>query len=148
MSVADLVHRRPGLTLYRYVALEALVPSLLALLGLTTVVLTQDLLGFSDLVVNRGLSTATVAKIAFLKAVPTASLIAPFAVLIGCLVALGRSLAARTRVTWGNSTANQVPLAVDDHSGRRVLGRLDVLHDFHHPFMSRTAGASLLDAGS
>jgi LPS export ABC transporter permease LptG len=84
------VHRRPGLTLYRLVAKEALTPTLFALFGLTTVVLTQNLLGLSNLFVNRGLSATTVSLIAFYQAVPTASLMLPFAVLMGCLVALGR----------------------------------------------------------
>ena len=52
---AGPVHRRPGLTLYRLVAKEALTPTFLALFGLTTVVLTQNLLELSDLFVNRGL---------------------------------------------------------------------------------------------
>jgi LPS export ABC transporter permease LptG len=84
------IHRRPGLTLYRLVAKEALTPTFFALFGLTTVVLTQNLLGLSDLFVNRGLSGATVSLIAFYQAVPTAALMLPFAVLMGCLVALGR----------------------------------------------------------
>lgn len=84
------IHRRPGLTLYRLVAREALTPTFLALFGLTTVVLTQNLLQLSDLFVNRGMGGATVALIAFYQAVPTATLMLPFAVLIGCLVALGR----------------------------------------------------------
>jgi LPS export ABC transporter permease LptG len=84
------VHRRPGFTLYRLVAKEALTPTLFALLGLTAVVLTQNLLGLSDLFVNRGLSGGTVSLIAFFQAVPTAALMLPFAVLLGCLVALGR----------------------------------------------------------
>jgi len=57
---------------------------------LTTVVLTQNLLGLSDLFVNRGLSGGAVSLIAFYQAVPTATLMLPFAVLMGCLVALGR----------------------------------------------------------
>jgi len=84
------VHRRPGLTLYRLIAKEALTPTLFALFGLTAVVLTQNLLGLSDLFVNRGLSGGTVSLIAFYQAVPTAALMLPFAVLMGCLVALGR----------------------------------------------------------
>jgi len=84
------IHRRPGLTLYRLVAKEALTPTFFALFGLTTVVLTQNLLELSDLFVNRGLSGATVSLIAFYQAVPTATLVLPFAVLMGCLVALGR----------------------------------------------------------
>jgi LPS export ABC transporter permease LptG/LPS export ABC transporter permease LptF len=78
------------LTLYRLVAKEALTPTFVALFGLTTVVLTQNLLELSDLFVNRGLSGATVSLIAFYQAVPTATLVLPFAVLMGCLVALGR----------------------------------------------------------
>lgn len=95
MDVAPPIHRRPGLTLYRYVAWEALRPTLFALLGLTAVVLTQDLLGLSDLVVNRGLQASTVCVIAFYKAVPIAALMFPFAVLLGCLVGLGRMGADR-----------------------------------------------------
>jgi len=53
-------------------------------------VLTQHLLELSDLFVNRGLSGGTVGLIAFYQAVPTATLMFPFAVLMGCLVALGR----------------------------------------------------------
>ena len=84
------IHRRPGLTLYRLVAKEALTPTFFALVGLTTVVLTQNLLELSDLFVNRGLRGATVSLIAFYQAIPTATLMLPFAVLMGCLVALGR----------------------------------------------------------
>jgi lipopolysaccharide export system permease protein len=82
--------RRPGWGLYRYVAGEALRPFLFALLGLTFVVLTSDLIGFSELVINRGLGTGEVGRLAFLEAVPVASLIFPFSILIGALVALGR----------------------------------------------------------
>ncbi|MCH8891378.1 MAG: LptF/LptG family permease, partial [Myxococcales bacterium] len=90
MEPAAPIHRRPGLTLYRLVAKEALTPTLFALFGLTTVVLTQNLLALSDLFVNRGLSGGTVSLIAIYQAVPTATLMLPFAVLMGCLVALGR----------------------------------------------------------
>lgn len=82
--------RRPGWGLYRYVAGEALRPFLFALLGLTFAVLTADLIGFSELVINRGLEAREVGWLAFLEAVPVASSIFPFAVLIGTLVALGR----------------------------------------------------------
>ncbi len=84
------IHRRPGLTLYRLIAKEALTPTFFALFGLTTIVLTQNLLGLSDLFVNRGLSAGTVSLIAFYQAVPAATLMFPFSVLMGCLVALGR----------------------------------------------------------
>jgi lipopolysaccharide export system permease protein len=41
-------------------------------------------------VVNRGLSTGTVVRLALLEAIPLAAQMFPFSVLIGCLVALGR----------------------------------------------------------
>ena len=93
------VHRPLGPTFYRYVALEALRPTIFALLGLTTVVLTKELLGFSILVINRGLGVGTVALIAFYKAVPIAALMFPFSVLLGCLVAMGRLGADREILT-------------------------------------------------
>jgi LPS export ABC transporter permease LptG/LPS export ABC transporter permease LptF len=82
--------RRPGRTLYRYVAREARRPFFFALFGLTLVVLTRDLIGFSELVINRGLGVGEVGRIAFYEAVPVASAMFPFAVMIGALVALGR----------------------------------------------------------
>lgn len=83
-------HRRPRWTLYRYVAREALRPTAFGLFGLTAVVLTTDILGFSDLVLNRGVGAGDVAWMVFYEAVPVAGQMFPFAVLIGCLVALGR----------------------------------------------------------
>jgi len=82
--------RRPGWGLYRYIAGEALRPFLFALVGLTLVVLTTDLIGFTELVINRGLSSAQVGRLAFYESVPVAALIFPFSILIGALVALGR----------------------------------------------------------
>ncbi|MFQ5415671.1 MAG: LptF/LptG family permease [Myxococcota bacterium] len=84
------IHRPLGWTFYGYVAREALRPTVFALIGLTVVVLTKDLLGFSNLVINRGLSLHTVGLIALFKAVPIAALMFPFSVLLGCLVAMGR----------------------------------------------------------
>ena len=65
-------------------------PSLVALAGLTVVVLTKDLLAFSELVINRGVAASLVASIAFFKALPVAAQMFPFAVLVGSLVGLGR----------------------------------------------------------
>lgn len=90
MAVSIPIHRRPGLTLYRYIAREALWPTAFAVLGLTAVVLTTRILGFSDLVINRGLDGASVARMVFFEAVPVLARIFPFGVLVGCLVALGR----------------------------------------------------------
>ncbi len=55
MSAPRPERRRPGGTLYRYIIREMVFPTLYALGGLTLVVLTKDLLGYSDLVINRGL---------------------------------------------------------------------------------------------
>ena len=90
MPVAIPIHRRPGLTLYRYIAREALRPTAFALLGLTAVVLTTRILGFSDLVINRGLGAGLVGRMVFFEAVPVMARMFPFGVLVGCLVALGR----------------------------------------------------------
>ena len=54
MTVAQLLHRRPGATLYRHLIVEMVFPTLFTLGGLTAVILTKDLLGYSDLVINRG----------------------------------------------------------------------------------------------
>ena len=50
----------------------------------------KDLLGFSDLVINRGLGPAAVGWIAFYELIPLLSRTLPFAVLVGTLVGLGR----------------------------------------------------------
>lgn len=71
-------------------ALETLRPFSFALLGLTFAILTGDLIGFSELVINRGLGVGEVALIALYEAVPVAGLMFPFAVMIGALVAIGR----------------------------------------------------------
>ncbi len=82
--------RRPRATLYRYVAVEALVPAAFGLFGLTAVVLTASLLELSDLVINRGVGPGVVARLLFFEGVPVASRMLPFAVLVGSLVAIGR----------------------------------------------------------
>ena len=82
--------RHPGRTLYRYVAAETLRPFAFALFGLTLATLTSDLIGFSELVINRGLSLLEVSRIVAYEAVPVLGFMLPFAVLMGALVALGR----------------------------------------------------------
>ena len=83
-------HRPPGRILYRYLARELVGPTLFSLVGLTTVVLTKELLGYSDLVINRGLGGDAVLQIAFFQVIPLLTLVFPLAVLMGVLVALGR----------------------------------------------------------
>ena len=82
--------RSPGATLSRYVAREIWRPVCFALIGLTLIILIQDLLGFSDLVINRGVGMREVLGIAFAQAVPVAARMFPFALLVGTLVGLGR----------------------------------------------------------
>ncbi|MBW2267756.1 MAG: LptF/LptG family permease [Deltaproteobacteria bacterium] len=83
-------HRRLRATLFRYVAREAFVPTLFALLGLTIVMLTANFLGYSELVINRGVNGADILRMALCDAIPVAGQILPFAMFVGVLVALGR----------------------------------------------------------
>ena len=82
--------RQLGQPLGFYIVAELFAPTLWALFGLTALVLTKDLLGFSDLVINRGLGPAAVGWIAFYELIPLLSRTLPFAVLVGTLVGLGR----------------------------------------------------------
>jgi len=65
-------------------------PTLLALLGLGFVVLAKNVLGWADLVANRGVGVGIVARIAALQVIPVAAQLLPFALLLGALVGLGR----------------------------------------------------------
>jgi lipopolysaccharide export system permease protein len=84
------IHRRPGWTLYRYLVLEMVFPTLYTLGGLTIVILTRELIGYSEMVINRGLSLGDVGAIALYQMLPVLAQMLPFAVLVGGLVALGR----------------------------------------------------------
>lgn len=86
---------RSSAILSRYLISEMLLPSLYATAAFGLVVLLTDLLGYSDLIVNRGLSTGEVAQIAALQLIPTLGRTLPFAVLVGSLVGLGRLSADR-----------------------------------------------------
>ena len=81
---------RLGTTLRWYIVRELIRPTVIALVGLSALVLTKDMLGFSDLVINRGFGLSTIATIAFYELLPLLSQTLPFAVLIGTLVGLGR----------------------------------------------------------
>ncbi len=126
MPAAFPIHRRPGLTLYRYVAREALRPTAFALFGLTAVVLTTRILGFSDLVINRGLGAAVVGGMVFFEAVPVMARMFPFAVLVGCLVALGRMGADREVLALETSgvAVGRLVWPVVAFSGLMTLGAL------------------------
>jgi LPS export ABC transporter permease LptG len=90
-----LARPRSSAVLSRYLISEMLLPSLYATAAFGLVVLLTDLLGYSELIVNRGLSTSEVAQIAVLQLIPTLARTLPFAVLIGSLVGLGRLSADR-----------------------------------------------------
>lgn len=83
-------HRPLGWTLFGAIAREAVLPSVLALLGLSLAALTKSLLGLSDLLINRGLSPEDTAALVGFEIVVLAARILPFAVLLGALIALGR----------------------------------------------------------
>ncbi|MFK7895559.1 MAG: LptF/LptG family permease [Myxococcota bacterium] len=84
------VRPRASAKLSRYLISEMLLPSLYATLAFGLVVLLTDLLGYAELIVNRGLSAGEVAEIAGLQLLPTLARTIPFAVLMGSLVGLGR----------------------------------------------------------
>ena len=90
MTDAMPLHRRLGTTLYRYLTLEMVFPTLYTLGGLTLVVLTRELIGYSEMVINRGLSLADVGALALFQMLPVVAQMLPFAVLVGGLVAMGR----------------------------------------------------------
>lgn len=86
---------RSSARLTRYLIAELVLPSLFALGAFGLVVLLTDLLGYAELIVNRGLGPAEVAQIAGLQLVPTLARTLPFAVLVGSLIGLGRLSADR-----------------------------------------------------
>jgi LPS export ABC transporter permease LptG/LPS export ABC transporter permease LptF len=136
--------RRPGWGLYRYIAGEAMRPFLFALIGLTFVALTTDLIGFSELVINRGLSARQVGLLAFYESVPVAALIFPFSILIGVLVALGRLGADRELLAWeacGLSTARLMGPVVAFAGGLGLLAGF--LSLYGAPASSRALDRSL-----
>lgn len=90
-----LARPRSSAMLSRYLISEMLLPSLYAMAAFGLVVLLTDLIGYSDLIVNRGLTTMEVAQIAGLQLIPTLARTLPFAVLVGSLVGLGRLSADR-----------------------------------------------------
>ncbi len=85
----------PGAKLSRYLVSEMWLPALFATAVFGLVVLLTDLLGYADLIVNRGLDVREVARLAGLQLIPTLARTLPFAVLVGTLVGLGRLSADR-----------------------------------------------------
>jgi LPS export ABC transporter permease LptG/LPS export ABC transporter permease LptF len=138
--------RRPGRVLYRYFAREMAVPMLFSLAGLTLVVLTQDLLGYTDLVINRGLGVWAVGLMAFYQAVALAARTLPFAVLLGGLIALGRLGADRELLAIEASGVSEQALVwpvMGFASGMAALAF--GLSLFGAPWAVRTLDASLAE---
>lgn len=92
---ADEISRPYGRRLGRYLRREIAFPTAFTLLGLSALMLARQMLGFSDWMVNRGLSGTTVSEIALLQLVPLLAEMLPLAVLVGSLVGLGRLAADR-----------------------------------------------------
>ena len=86
MHATDDRRRRPlprtGAKIARYLVSEMVPPSIYAVVAFGLVVLMTDLLGYTDLIVNRGLDAGEVAQIAGLQLVPTLARTLPFAVLV------------------------------------------------------------------
>ena len=80
----------PRLTLLRYLAREIALPCVWTLGIFTLVVVSQDLLGWADLAMHRGLGGRIVGRIAFYETLPQVARTLPFAVLVGTLAGLGR----------------------------------------------------------
>lgn len=102
----------PGVKLSRYLVSEMWLPSLFATAAFGLVVLLTDLLGYADLIVNRGLAVDEVARLAVLQLVPTLARTLPFAVLVGTLVGLGRLAADRELLALEASGFSPRQLAV------------------------------------
>lgn len=83
------------LILWVYVARELALPTLMALISFTLVVLIRDLPAYVDLVIHGGAGVEGVAQVALTQAITLATQVLPFAVLIGGLVGLGRLVADR-----------------------------------------------------
>lgn len=79
-----------GRTLHWYIVRELVRPTLLAFSGLTVLLLTAELFGFSDLIINRGLGPGALVRLVSFKLIILAATTLSFACLVGILVGLGR----------------------------------------------------------
>ncbi len=99
-----------GVTLFKHIVRSLAITTGLVLLGLAFLILTKNLLGYADLVVNRGLDLREVGAIALYQLLPILCQTLPFAVLIGALVVLGRQ--KRDRETLAIEAAGIAPLRI------------------------------------
>jgi len=90
MPLEKAARHRPGAALYRAMTHEIAAQTAAVIAILTVALLANDLVGYSDLVINRDLGLAEVSRIAGFQIVSIVSTMLPFAFLIGALGALGR----------------------------------------------------------
>ena len=83
MSSIETDRRSPGPAFYRLLLRELAGPTLFTFFVLSIVVVTDDLAGFSHLVMNRGLGAGSVAAMGVYRLIPAVEQILPFAILIG-----------------------------------------------------------------
>lgn len=136
--------RGPGWTFHRQVLRELIWPTLFTLFVLSVVVLTEDMLAFANLVVNRGFGAGTVASIALYRLLPAIQEILPFSVLIASLVALGRLGGDRELLALeasGVSTPRLLPPLLLFSAG--VAGLALLLALFSSPWANRTLDETL-----
>lgn len=145
MDSPSLPSGRFGITLIRYVAEELLFPVFFAFLGLTLLILTKDLLSFSDLVINRGFGVGTVSLIALYEIVPLAAHTLPFAVLVGSLIGLGRLRADHEilAIEAAGVSGRKLIIPVLCLAALTTMAGL-VLNLFAAPWASRSLAAALL----
>ena len=142
------VHRRPGITLYRYFLLEMVFPTLYTLGGLTTVVLTRELISYSELVINRGLSLVDVLQLALFQMLPVLADVLPFSVLVGGLVALGRLGSDRELLMLEASGISSPRIVGPVMAFALVMCALGfVLSIYTSPWSSRSLDDKLADVG-
>jgi lipopolysaccharide export system permease protein len=117
-----------------------------ALVGLTVVVLTTHLLGYSDLVINRGVGAGDVAAMLFYQGVPVAARMFPFSLLVGALVALGRLGADREILALESCGVSAARLVWPVVSFAGVMTAVAlVLGVYATPWASRSFDAALLE---
>jgi hypothetical protein len=103
--------RRFGPVIRGYL-LRQLAASLAVVLGaFTLVVVVADLVGWSDLIVNRGFGAREVGMIAFYRLLPVVGQTLPFGVLVAILATLGRMTSSRELLALESSGVNPLRLS-------------------------------------
>jgi lipopolysaccharide export system permease protein len=148
MAQAGYTTRAPlGATLGLAIPRALVVPTALAHVGLTLALLTKEILLWSGLVVNHGLGLGAVLSIALAQSVPVAARTLPFAVLVGCAVALGRQAADRELVALEACGVSRRALLVPVLGFAAALALLDLAAlGYAAPWASRHLDVALARA--